>query len=776
MKNNNLIYLNLLLISAATICFEILSTRISSVIFVNNYAFIILSLAILGLGSGGIYSYYRVKADNIVEINRLLLIFTIIIGITFVIFILSTILFSLTNSFIYFFLLFLPFFFSGIVYALIFKNYAAQSFKLYASDLAGAALGALGSIALFKIFNAPNAIFFITLVVTIVILNFTLNLTNSKKIYALYLVPLILAGLLLVNGETNFVGQIPIGNFPEKDFHHVYNDPQIESEIVDSRWSIYGRSDLVEHSNQNIVKHLFIDGAAGTRMFRFNGNVNNPSPLLYNIVIRSSTTIPLLLLQNHEKDNMLSIGPGGGHDILAGLFSGVKNIKGIEINPDFVNIVEDYSYFNGGIYTNTPNVQIEIKEGRHYIKQTEQKYDLVVMALPSTEQLQSIDNFAANENYLLTVEALQDYLEILTSEGRLILTVHNRWELLRLIITSLKAFENRGIGKQAALEHFLIIGQDYSPTIVIKKKAFSKAEIAHVKDVISKLSENLPAVTYLPYHWEENENNRENSLLRQIKQSPNAIQKYIERNQYDISPVYDDSPYFYKIKKGVPDDYLQLLAGVFLFSLLVIGGPYFAIKKSIQKKRFALLLFPLAIFICLGVGFMILEVSLFQKLVLYLGSPTISLSILLASLLIGMGFGSFFGKRLYPNSLQKRLKGVSFWIIVAGSFTFLFLPYLLDKLLVYGQFIRGIVSFIMLLPLGFLFGIPFPSTIKILQKFKMKKYIPWMYGVNGIMSVLGSILAVVFSMLFGFTAVFFIGLSMYLLIFLMAKIKLVVSH
>ncbi len=80
-----------------------------------------------------------------------------------------------------------------------------------------------------------------------------------------------------------------------------------------------------------------------------------------------------------------------------------------------------------GIYTDFPNIKILAEEGRHFIKKTESNFDLIVMALPSTEQLQSIDSYAMSENYLLTVEAMKDYLKILTPEGRLILTVHNRW-------------------------------------------------------------------------------------------------------------------------------------------------------------------------------------------------------------------------------------------------------------------------------------------------------------------------------------------------------------
>ena len=190
-------------------------------------------------------------------------------------------------------------------------------------------------------------------------------------------------------------------------------------------------------------------------------------------------------------------------------------------------------------------------------------------------------------------------------------------------------------------------------------------------------------------------------------------------------------------------------------------------KKNKKKKRKEDVLLPLFIFISIGIGFMILEISLFQKFILYLGSPTIALSILLGSLLVGMGIGSFFGGKIYPHDTIKRLKNISGLIVITGILLFIIYPLILNELLAYGLAIRAIVCFILLLPFGFLLGIPFPTGIQILKQNNLVKYIPWMYGVNGIFTVLGSISAVILSMLFGFTPSFFVGLGMYLIIYLL---------
>jgi predicted membrane-bound spermidine synthase len=217
----------------------------------------------------------------------------------------------------------------------------------------------------------------------------------------------------------------------------------------------------------------------------------------------------------------------------------------------------------------------------------------------------------------------------------------------------------------------------------------------------------------------------------------------------------------------VPSDYLKLLLAVLLFGLVIILIPYFKIKSVLKKNRneSKAIVLPLLIIISIGIGFMILEISLFQKFILYLGSSTISLSILLGSLLVGMGVGSYFGNKIYSNNHIKRLRIISLLIFGAGVIAFILYPIILNWLLAYSQILRSVVSFILLLPLGFLLGIPFPSCLQILKQNNLEKYIPWMYGINGIMSVAGSILAITLSMIFGFTPAFFIGLCFYLAVF-----------
>ncbi|MEX0720465.1 MAG: hypothetical protein WD059_07340 [Balneolaceae bacterium] len=765
MSNIRLTILNVAVISAVILCFEIIATRISSVIFVNNYAFMILSLAILGLACGGIYAYYRLQPKTDSEIKVVIWKTITLLALSLLIFIAAvTKLPFIQNPFVYFFLLFLPFFFGGIFYARIFETFATESFKMYAADLAGAAFGSVASILALNTLDPGNAIILLAILGFCSALTFKIGQLSKLKIISLYAFLIIAGSVLLLNGSKNLAGNIPIGDFPEKDFHYTYPHLNTQSIITDSRWSIFGRSDLVEYSHQNRVKHLFVDGAAGSQMLRFDGNLNSQDPVLSNLLLSTTSFIPFLFLSPDEKNSMLVIGPGGGKEVLSGLVTGVNEITGVEINPDFVDIVKDQRSFNGGIYTDFPSVNIHVQEGRQYAKKAGSSYDLIVMALPSTQQLQSIDNFALNENYLLTVEAIQDYLDILTPEGQLVFTLHNPWELKRLVVSVIAAFSERGIDERESLNHFMIVEKEYAPTIVIKKNSFTRDQLKHYQNLVSRIPEMAPTVTYLPSQWNSLANTSVNYFLSEINNGRRSLEQIIQNQTYDVSASYDDKPYFYKIEWGVPANFKWLFFSVFAANLLLIGIPLARIRRL--KNRSSILK-PLAIFISIGAGFMILEISLFQKLILFLGSPTVSLSILLSSLLVGMGTGSFYGNKFYAEAPEKRIFYITLLICIMGIMIIYAYPLILNKLLVYDLIYRAIITFLLLLPLGFLLGIPFPSSIQLLEKSKSEPFIPWMYGVNGAMSVLGSILAVIFSMLWGFTPAFLLGLSFYFLLILL---------
>lgn len=736
----------------------------------------ILSLSVLGLGCGGIFAYYKLpetspESDKKSLRNVLSLLATAL----FVFALASTEFQAIIQPILFFSLLFIPFFLAGIFYALIFRIFANNSFTVYAADLIGAATGSLLAIAVMGFFGPVNGIILLSIILLGTAFSLAdLSLQKSFKI-SIYAVLGLVFVLMIFNQNKTLLNEIPIGPFPEKDFHSVYDDPRIISTITDSRWSIFGRSDLVQHSHQDMVRHLFVDGAAGSQMYRFDGNIQNPDQQLQQLLLSSTSTIPFLFLDEHERNNLLVIGPGGGKEVLTGLISGVQQITGVEINRDFVRLVEQEKEFNGGIYTDFPNVQILIKEGRQYVKQQTEAYDIIAMVLPSTQQVQHIENYALSENYLLTVEAMTDYLDVLTDEGRLIFTVYNEWELKRLITTTLKAFQKRDIDTRRAVYHFMVLEDQFTPTLVVKKQAFTPDEVSAYQQMGQQIPDGFPGITFMPYVWGDNADTSINRFISSLYNQPGELRDLIRNQPFDISATYDDSPYFYNIHRGISGNFAWLLGIVGLLNVLIITIPYALLPAKKAKKQKHILLreearWPVFLFSILGLGFMMLEVALFQKLVLYLGTPTVSLSILLGSILVGMGTGSYFGLRWHPQSHSKRLFSATLAIVGIGGIVIFLYPVLLNALLAYSLVLRSVITFFLLLPLGFVLGIPFPTGLRMLQDEGSEQLIPWMYGINGTMSVLGSVLTVILSMIFGFTPAYLVGLGCYgLLLFVVFR-------
>lgn len=775
MHSNRTIFLLVFFLSCSVVCFEILATRISSVIFVSSYAYIIVSLAIFGLSCGAIVSYFKLQRYflNARGFSKIILWYSC----SLLTFILCIVYFQITTSILFFIALLPPFVLAGIFFAQLYRVYAQKGFQFYAADLAGAASGALLPLVMLPTFGAVASVLLIAGVFIVVYVSmFKIRTKKSIERLATIVLLISLVGILCYRGRT-LLPEIPIGLFPEKDFYHVYPMKHARASIIDSRWSIFGRSDFVSFSHQDVVRYLFIDGSAGSPMYRFSGNTQRPERLLLELLLHETIGFPFMVLQEEQKDSMLVIGPGGGKEILLGLFSGVRSIIGVEVNPDFVNFVRKYRDFNGGIYDNFSNVSIIIDEGRHFVKQTNGNYDLILLALPSTEQLQNVDALAANENYLLTIEALHDYFKVLTPEGQLIFTLHNSTELLRMIVTVCTVFQQSGAKLREALEHIAVIESEYyPPTLLVKKTPFTEREVNNWLSVMRVLPEGYPFVTFHPFlgeHYPQNKSYPENFYRSEITSFVHTlltenVQINDVVNQYpaDISVCTDDRPFFYNLTRGVPKEFLYYLVAIGSANLFILALFLQKLYRAGGANILRGIFFPSVLFLTIGIGFMVIEVSLFQILVLYLGSATIALSILLCALLLGMGCGSILGVRIAPNNQYHRVAIASLLVVTYGVLLFLLAPKILMYLLGSPKVVRIFVTAGFLIPLGFLLGTFFPAGLMIIKDKHLECYTPWMYGINGAMSVLGSVLAMVCSMMFGFTVSFFLGITFYLIVFL----------
>ncbi len=619
-------YLGIFFISLSVIVLEIVLTRISSLIFVYNYAFMIVSLAILGLGCGGIFSYFKYKeakqklTENLYEkIPFYCNLFSISV---FLSIILITKAYFYNNLFLYFSVTFLPFFFVVIIVSIIFLLFPKKSFNLYFFDLLGAAAGAIIAVIILDFFGGINSVIFIGIIgfiASFLFIRFNKKLSLSyKNLIFTTVAAFIIVVIFISNFLTTFFGEIPVRKSEIKDLYLMLNDKDVKARIDESRWSAFGRTDLVSIDGDDKVKFLFIDGAAGTPMFKFNGDIKNAYKNLDFLNMIFSGTFPFSFLEDNQKDNMLIIGPGGGREVIIGLVNNVKNIIGVEINKDFVEIVKDYKQYNGGIYTDFENVKIITAEARSYISSVKEKFDIILMIQPFTKSSRSVEGYALTENYLLTTEAIGEYLDHLTNEGVLIIVLHNTNEITRFITSLLFIFEKNGINNSDAMNYFYTIGKEINPVIVVGKEPFDKFVASKIYEGV--LSTGLVStLTYIPkigqktvtVKMEDNTTTKINIFnedLLAISKGNLNLKQFINKMSFNAKPATDDKPFFFKDEKGLSKNLIPLLIIIAIVNFIIIMISLFRVKND---KRMGKLVF---VAVLLGFGFMMAEISFFQKL------------------------------------------------------------------------------------------------------------------------------------------------------------------
>ena len=769
------------------LAFEITLTRLLSVLLLYHFVFAVVSLALLGLGAGGIFvHFFRPQIPSGHGRFGFLALFASLISLSIPFSVILMIQIGYIdalrdNILFYCFLLFIPFFFTGVLLAEVFRMFPAISARIYGADLVGAAVGSLGVIFVLDILGGINTIFLLGVTASIAALLFALRVLrkNTRRVIISTVSFLIVSVLLVANLLGAYLPDIPtIGVNPDKEIHHALYESSSPARIIETRWSAFGRTDLVEFSNRPELMNIYIDGTAGMPMYQFSGDFDSPSSTLDSLKFNFTGYFPFLFLQEEERNNALIIGPGGGRDILLALMGGVSKITAIEVNKDLVDIVREYAWYNGGIYTDFENVTVVVDEGRNFLRRQKEKYDIIMLSLPVTQTSRSLEGYSLTENFLFTTESINDYLEHLTDEGRLVVVTHDDFTMWKLLSVSLATLNERGISNTAALNQIYMLGLSSAniyPVFVLKKTPFEPTQVFLRHEKMRQLGYD-PILSYFPYIRQEGMVNPVLKDLGSGETALNDIEKVMAKELgMDISPVTDNSPFFYKIDVGLPEPVsLVFWLSIIMMLLVVLVPPSYWKWRSSRREthprrkrdfnqsplRFVVL------FSMLGIGFMLFEISLIQRFVLFLGQPVLSMAVLLFSLLIGAGMGSLYSGRLASERIIKGIAIASLSIIaIAVSYTFL-LPLIFNQLLGLDITIRLLATVVMLIPLGFLMGFPFPLGIRALKEMKMEKYIPWMWGINGVGSVLGSVMTIVIAISFGFTQALLAGAGCYFIVFL----------
>jgi|Deesub1362A_J573_1020465.scaffolds.fasta_scaffold00275_27 SAM-dependent methyltransferase len=756
------------LCSFTAISFEIALTRIFSISLWYHFAFMIVSIAMLGIGvSGTVLSLYpKLKNSKNLGIYALLLSLSVSLNYTIANFIpfdpvrLSWDKIQILYIGVYYIVLCIPFFFFGLIVSASFVEFSEKSGSIYGADLLGAGTGSIAVILLMSFLSPGQTVFAVASSAALGAL-----IMGRKKAAAILIILNI--SILLLNPDF-----IRIRMSPYKGLQLALKYPGAKH--IKTYYSGFSRVDVFESPMVRFAPGLslkYLDPLPKQIGLSVDGSDIN--------AITEGTAeflryLPSALAYEIKKPkDVLIVEPKGGLPVLVARQYGAENIYNVESNPLIVDVIKnDFKEFSGFIYNKNTWKGL----ARSWLKGRETTFDIIDISLMGAVPS---GLFGISEDYRFTVEAFKEYFSHLKPDGILSVSLFilppPRTEF-RLLNTVLHTMEETGI--KNTHNHIAAIRSWGSICMLFKNSAFSQEEINTIKDFSAKRNFDL---IYYP-GIKENETN-----IYIKTPSPHyydAFKRIITKDSFrkdyifNIKEVHDDSPFFHyylKLKNlkeiyrltgrkwqyFIEEGYLLpiVFIQVIILSLILLILPVAAKRR---KRNFSV--FSLTYFAFLGTGFMFIEVPLIQKMILPLENPSYAVATVLASVLISSGLGSLLSQRF---SHLRSFYMVALLSIAVIPYGFL-LSYFIEGISAHSMPVKTMFSFIAIMPAGLLMGIPFPLGMRILGQ-KNPSFIPWAWAVNGCFSVLAPILAVMLAMAVGFKWVFMLGALMYALAFVVLK-------
>jgi spermidine synthase len=766
-------YVLIFVLSLALLMLEIATARILSVVLLSHYAFVAISLAMFGLGLSALVVYLepdRFRADRL---DELLTANAWRFGLSAVLCELFFINFPVTQELslsgflslsMAYTVLAVPFFFGGLCIALLMTHFSASIDRIYGADLLGASLGCLAVVAAMQLLPAPYVPAIVGLLASLSALG--MALTAAREHVRMPAVSLALVAVLLAVG-------IPSGLFTLRNVKNWYGFySQYEAWNAFSRVSAFTHSGTAaqtlpvkgpdsDYAGGPGAMFLDIDGTAWTPMIEFDGDV---APVAF---LRESVNY----IAHHLRPGgrVLIIGTGGGRDLLAAHVFGQPRILGIELNPLMGHIVNEvYGDYSGRPYTDI-GAEVIFDEARSRLGYLDERFDVIQLSLIDTFSLNASGGFVFSENYLYTQEGFQEYFRHLSDAGVLSVTRYFAAkypvEILRLLAMVSAAWRAEGVRDPS--QHLVVLNQGLNGTLLAKRTPFTPEERAQLTALAA---ENNIAVLYMP--GAAGGHREITDLLTRPDQAA-----YIEGYPFLIDPPTDDRPFFFHFLRGRlaeepsrADDpfgflpqwnhalslmYLLIavvmgLAAVFFFGPLVLLA-----RRGVSTVPWQVAAPLLLYFACLGYGFMVIEIPIMQRLILFLGYPVYALAVVLFALLLFSGLGALLTSRFKVDSLRSVTRVLT--VIVALSLLYAFaLPAVLRPLMGIPIGLKIVVSAGLLAPIGVPLGMAYPLGITVLRRFG-EGLVPWAWGLNGALSVVASVLAIFISSRVGFTVTMITG-------------------
>ncbi|MGA7360560.1 MAG: hypothetical protein WBW70_17015 [Candidatus Sulfotelmatobacter sp.] len=763
------------LTSFAALLLELALTRLFSVVLFYHFAFLAISIALLGLGAGGVFAYMlkrrlagfdtRSLASRLCMVNSV----TVFLVLETVLHVPVTLEVSGSN-FLLLTVIYLaaavPFFLTGVLFSVVFAREALRIPLLYGADLGGGALACLAVVPLLNWIGGPNTILTASVALTVAAAVWA-STENGRRVAGA-----LLAGFLM----------LIVGNHSDRLIDVVYAKGIFRNPawVEFARWNALSR---VEVDRQGQAKAIVIDADAST--YIMNAEPEQVQGTAWEGILMSAP--PALANVLRPRGEFAIIGPGGGVDVLRALASGSPSVTGIEINPIIANTIMRgrYATYSKHLYQR-PEVHIHVTDGRSYLRSTQQQFDVVQMTLVDTWASTAAGAFALSENNLYTVEAFREYFEHLRPDGMIAITrweFHEPREALRVVAVAMDALHRLGVANPA--RHFIVasegaLDEDGIPVVVLAKKTgFTSEEEAAVRAHFARYSDLRPL--YLP---SDPGHNPFGDLI--ASNDPDA---FARDYAYNVAPVNDNAPFFFftlkrsqmlgpeGLRNGI--DWKVNLGVLVLLLVLVISlvavVVFLILPLALHTGRMRQTPLPLLYFVAVGLGYILVEIAFIQRFVLFLGHPTYALTVVIFLLMLSSGAGSLFSRRWLPRT---ELAWMPITLVISALLVdVFFLPHWLAAWVGLGFYYRLVVSGLLLAPLGFVMGMPFPTGLRALAADPVlgistaaandDNVVEWAWAMNAAASVLGSVLAMVIAIQFGLNVTLGCGVAAYLLALLL---------
>jgi len=764
-KHLGLIYVGLALLSAAALAFEITLTRLFSVTQWYHFAFLAVSVALLGYGaSGTALSLAPRWAVPPTGRRAAMLAVLFSLGVAGAYLSLNHLPFDsyriawermqVVYLAAYYLALTVPFFCAGLVTGLLLAAHPERSARLYAANLFGSALGGLAPVASMPV-AGEGTVLLIAALGLLAALVFLQTGPGSRSRWAVG-VSLLAAGCLLVAAAVHLPAPFRLRLSPYKGLSQVLRFP--DARVTWQQWNAFSRVDRVASRSIHQAPGLSLSygGALPEEDGLFvDGDDLSPAMSMAPEGDLTGYLPAALSYRLRPGGRALIVEPRGGLDVWTALSQGAASVVAVESNPLLVEAA-------GEVYRD-PRVQVVTEEGRSYARRSRETFDVVHLALTDSYRPVTSGAYSLGERYDLTVEAFEEYLARLRPGGLLVV---ERWlqlppsEELRAGAIAVEALRRSGVSDPAAQ---LAVVRDWQVgLILVKKGAFTPDELAAIRGFCQERSLDLVAMPGLG----EEETNRFNLLpepvyfraFQELLADPEAL---YAGSAYDVRPPTDDRPFFFHFFRwGQTGAVLQQLGRTWqpwggsgylvLIALLTVAvvasGGLIVLPLALGRRRGAVngpRGRALGYFGLLGLGFLFVEIPLMQRFILFLGQPIYAFTTVIAALLFFSGLGSLAAPRLGPRWTLP--------LLAAAILLYpLLLPVLFEALLGAPLGVRLAATVVSLAPLGMLMGTPFPGGVAWLGR-QAPGLVPWAWAVNGCTSVLASVAAALIALSAGFS-------------------------